>query len=58
MNTDGHFTNSTKPFVLRSIYRELTGDASEVGNLNEASVDKWLKEALSCEDIVGMHSRT
>ena len=51
VNTYGRFTNSTKPFVLRSIYRELTGDASGASTSNEAAIDKRLKEALSCEDI-------
>ena len=51
MNMFGHFTNSTKPVVLRSIYRELTGDASGSSTLNEAAIDKRLKEALSFEDV-------
>lgn len=51
MNAYGHFTNNTKPVVLWSIYRELTGDASGSSTLSEADVDKRLKEALSFEDV-------
>ena len=40
MNAYGRFTNNTKPVVLRSIYRELTGDASGSSTLSEADVDK------------------
>ena len=51
VNTYGRFTNSTKPVVLRSIYKELTGDASGSNTSDEVAVDKWLKEALSFEDV-------
>jgi len=51
MNAYGRFTNNTKPVVLRSIFRELTGDASGSSTLSEAEVDKRLKEALLFEDV-------
>ncbi len=51
MSTFGRFTATTKPFVLRSIYRELTGDASGASTTSEAAIDERLKEAMSHEDI-------
>ena len=51
VKTYGRFTNSTKPVVLRSIYRELTGDTSGSATSDEAAIDDWLKEALSFEDV-------
>ena len=51
VNTYGRFTHSTKPVVLRSIYRELTGDASGSSTTNESAIDQWLKEALMFEDV-------
>ena len=51
VNTYGRFTKSTKPVVLRSIYRELTGDASGSSTLTETTIDKRLKEVLSFEDV-------
>ena len=51
VSTYGHFTANTKPFVLRSIYRELTGDASGASTTNETAIDERLKEAVSHEDI-------
>ena len=47
----GSLMNTTKPFVLRSIYRELTKDASSSRTFDEDQVDKRLKEALECEDF-------
>ncbi len=44
------FTATTKPFILRSIYQELTGDASGAST-SEAAIDERLKEAMSHEDI-------
>jgi hypothetical protein len=51
VNTYGRFTSSTKPVVLRSIYRELTGDTSGSATSDEAAIDDRLKEALSFEDV-------
>lgn len=51
VNTYGHFTNSTKPVVLRSIYLELTGDTSGSATSDEAAIDDRLKEALSFEYV-------
>ena len=51
VNTYGRFTNSTKPVVLHSIYRELTGDASGSTTSDEAAIDNQLKEALLFEDV-------
>ena len=43
--------SGTKPFVLRSIYRELTGNASSSCTYDEGQVDMRLKEALDSEDF-------
>ena len=51
VNTYGRFTNSMKPVVLCSIYKELTWDASGSSTSDEAVIDKRLKEALSFEDV-------
>ena len=51
VNTYGRFTGSTKPVVLRNIYRELTGDASGSSTTNESAIDQQLKGALSFEDV-------
>lgn len=47
----GSLMSGTKPFVLRSIYRELTGDASSSRTYDEEQVDKRLREALDSEDF-------
>ena len=47
----GSLMSRTKPFVLRSIYRELTGDASSSRTYEEGQVDMRLKEALDSEDF-------
>ena len=51
MSIFGRFTASTKPYVLHSIYRELTGDASGASTTSEAAIDERLMEALSHEDV-------
>ena len=40
MSTYGHFTDSTKPFVLCTIYQELTVDESEASTTSEAAIDE------------------
>lgn len=47
----GSLMNMTKPFVLRSMYCELTKDASGSHTFDEDQVDKCLKEAFDCEDF-------
>ena len=51
INAYGRFTSSTNPYVLRSIYRHLTGDASGSCTTDEAAIDQRLKEAISHEDL-------
>ena len=51
INHYGSLMSGTKPYILRSIYRELTGDASGSRTYDEAQVDERLKEALDLEDF-------
>ncbi len=51
VNHYGSLMNGTKPFILRSIYQELTGDASGSRTYDEELVDQRLKEALDSEDF-------
>ena len=51
VNHYGSLMSGTKPYVLRSIYRELTGDASSSRTYDEEQVDLRLKEALDSEDF-------
>ena len=40
-----------KPYVLRSIYRELTNDASNSRTSEEGDIDERVKEVLASEDL-------
>ena len=40
-----------KPYVLRSLYHELTNDASGSRTSEEADIDERVKEALAAEDL-------
>ena len=51
MSYYGLLMSGTKPFVLRSIYREITKDASVSRTCEEEEVDERLKEALDSEDM-------
>lgn len=42
--------DGTKSYVLRSVYRELTGDASGSRTSSEEEVDKRVNEVLTSED--------
>ena len=43
--------SGTKPFMLRSIYHELTEDVSVSRTTKEEEVDQRVKEALDSEDM-------
>ena len=47
----GLLMSGVKPFVLRSIYRELTNDASGSRTNNEEDIDERVKEAIASEDL-------
>ena len=47
----GLFMPGVKPYLLRSIYRELTNDASGSRTTKEEDIDERIKEALSSEDL-------
>jgi len=47
----GLHMSGTKPFMLRSIYHELTKDASVSRTTEEEEVDQIVKEALDSEDM-------
>ena len=51
VNHYGSLMSGTKPYILHSIYRELTGDASGSRTYDEAQVDVRLKEVLELEDF-------
>ena len=40
-----------KPYILRSIYKSLTGGTSSSDTTDEAAIDQRLKEAIESEDI-------
>ena len=42
--------SSRHPRMLRSIYRELTGDAFSACTTNEGEIDKRIVQGLECED--------
>ena len=46
----GCLMDGTKPYVLRSIYHELTKDCSSARTLEEKEVDARVKEVLEAED--------
>ena len=48
----GRISPQSKPFILRSIYRSLTGDQSASRTTSEEEIDSRVAEALSMEDIV------
>ena len=47
----GLFMAGVMPYLLRSIYRELTNDASGSRTTKEEDIDERIKEALSSEDL-------
>ena len=47
----GSLMSGTKPFVLRSVYRELTGDVSGSRTYDEGQVDRRLREAIDSKDF-------
>lgn len=47
----GKLLQGTPAFLLRDIYKELTGDASVARSSDESEVDKRLRETLECEDF-------
>ena len=51
INSYGLLMSGTKPYVLRSIYRELTKDASCSRPSEEQEVDQRVQEVLSFEDM-------
>ena len=51
INHYGLLMRGTKPYVLRSIYRELTKDASCSRTAEEEEVDQRVQEMLSLEDV-------
>ena len=51
INHYGLLMRGTKPYVLRSIYRELTKDASCSRTAEEEEVDQRVQELLSLEDV-------
>lgn len=42
---------NTNPYILRSIYKSLTGDTSSSCTTDEAAIDQRLKEAIENEDL-------
>ena len=51
INTYGRFTANVNPYILRSIYKSLTGDTSSSHITDEAAIDQRLKEAVENEDL-------
>lgn len=50
VNMYGRLTSSARPYVLRDIYTELTGDRSASRTTEEAEIDQRIREALDVED--------
>ena len=51
MDMYGKMMKGTSPYLLRDIYKELSGDASAARTTDESEVDKRLHEALENEDL-------
>ena len=47
----GRISCSSKPYILRSIYRTLTGDESASRTTDEHILDQHIQEALQTEDL-------
>lgn len=50
VNMYGKLSSKCSPFMLRSIYRQLTGDACSARTTDEHDIDKRIAQALECED--------